>query len=44
MEIPSGTLIFEDPPIHKWDVDLTDATLSPTSMVRGWESMPAVVR
>ncbi|MDT5092552.1 MAG: hypothetical protein QOH60_1915 [Mycobacterium sp.] len=27
----------------KWDVDLTDAKLSPTSTVRGWESMPALV-
>lgn len=26
-----------------WDVDLTDAELSPTSTVRGWESMPAVI-
>jgi cytochrome P450 len=25
----------------EWDVDLTKATLSPTSTVRGWESMPA---
>ncbi len=24
-----------------WDVDLTNATLSPTSTVRGWETMPA---
>ncbi len=27
----------------EWDVDLTDARLSPTSTVRGWESMPAVI-
>jgi cytochrome P450 len=27
----------------EWDVDLTDAKLSPTSTVRGWESMPALV-
>jgi cytochrome P450 len=27
----------------EWDVDLTHAELSPTSTVRGWESMPAVV-
>lgn len=27
----------------EWEVDLSDATLSPTSTVRGWESMPAVV-
>ena len=26
-----------------WEVDLTNAELSPTSTVRGWESMPAVV-
>ncbi|MBO0865104.1 MAG: cytochrome P450 [Mycobacterium sp.] len=28
----------------EWDVDLTNARLSPTSTVRGWESMPAVIR
>jgi cytochrome P450 len=28
----------------EWDVDLTDAKLSPTSTVRGWESMPAVLK
>jgi cytochrome P450 len=27
-----------------WDVDLENARLSPTSTVRGWEAMPAVVR
>ena len=27
----------------EWEVDLTEAELSPTSTVRGWESMPAVV-
>ncbi|MCT7661155.1 cytochrome P450 [Mycobacterium deserti] len=27
----------------EWEVDLTDAELSPTSTVRGWESMPAVL-
>ncbi|SOJ57232.1 Cytochrome P450 130 [Mycobacterium simulans] len=27
----------------EWDVDLTDAKLSPTSTVRGWETMPAVL-
>ncbi|MGB8505173.1 cytochrome P450, partial [Mycobacterium sp.] len=27
----------------KWDVDLENAHLSPTSTVRGWETMPAVV-
>ena len=28
----------------KWDVDLSNAKLSPTSTVRGWEAMPAVIR
>ncbi|QLL06806.1 cytochrome P450 [Mycobacterium vicinigordonae] len=27
----------------EWDVDLTEAKLSPTSTVRGWETMPAVI-
>ncbi|MCV7197855.1 cytochrome P450 [Mycobacterium angelicum] len=27
----------------EWDVDLTAAKLSPTSTVRGWETMPAVL-
>jgi len=27
-----------------WDVDLENAKLSPTSTVRGWETMPAVLR
>ncbi|GAB7145612.1 cytochrome P450 [Mycobacterium riyadhense] len=27
----------------EWDVDLTDAKLSPTSTVRGWETMPAIL-
>jgi cytochrome P450 len=27
----------------EWDVDLASASLSPTSTVRGWESMPAVL-
>lgn len=27
----------------EWEVDLTNARLSPTSTVRGWESMPALV-
>ncbi|MBO0882530.1 MAG: cytochrome P450 [Mycobacterium sp.] len=27
----------------EWQVDLTNAQLSPTSTVRGWESMPALV-
>jgi cytochrome P450 len=26
----------------EWDVDMTNASLSPTSTVRGWDSMPAV--
>lgn len=28
----------------QWDVDLANAELSPTSTVRGWDSMPVVVR
>ncbi|OBK77701.1 cytochrome P450 [Mycobacterium sp. 1274761.0] len=28
----------------EWDVDLTNATLSPTSTVRGWKSLPAVLK
>ncbi|RDH79585.1 cytochrome P450 [Mycolicibacterium moriokaense] len=27
----------------EWEVDLANATLSPTSTVRGWDSMPAVL-
>ena len=27
----------------EWDVDLTRAKLSPTSTVRGWETMPATL-
>jgi cytochrome P450 len=27
-----------------WDVDLSRAKLSPTSTVRGWETLPAVIR
>jgi cytochrome P450 len=27
----------------EWDVALTECTLSPTSTVRGWETMPAIV-
>ena len=27
----------------EWDVDLADAKLSPTSTVRGWDNMPAVI-
>ena len=27
----------------EWDVDMSNASLSPTSTVRGWESMPAVL-
>jgi cytochrome P450 len=27
----------------EWDVDMASASLSPTSTVRGWESMPAVL-
>jgi len=29
---------------QEWDVDLDDAKLSPTSTVRGWETMPAGLR
>ncbi|MEX2293853.1 MAG: cytochrome P450 [Acidimicrobiales bacterium] len=28
---------------QEWDVDLSDAQLSPTSTVRGWETLPIVV-
>jgi len=28
----------------EWDVDMAGAVLSPTSTVRGWDSMPAVLR
>ncbi|MCK0176488.1 MULTISPECIES: cytochrome P450 [Mycobacteriaceae] len=28
----------------EWDIDLANAKLSPTSTVRGWDSMPAVLR
>ncbi|MFN6542644.1 cytochrome P450 [Mycolicibacterium nivoides] len=28
----------------EWDVDLDNAILSPTSTVRGWDSMPVVIR
>ena len=27
----------------EWDIDMANASLSPTSTVRGWESMPAVL-
>lgn len=27
----------------EWDVDMANASLSPTSTVRGWESMPAIL-
>ena len=27
----------------EWDVDIDDAKLSPTSTVRGWDSMPAII-
>jgi cytochrome P450 len=27
----------------EWEVDMSNASLSPTSTVRGWESMPAVI-
>ena len=28
----------------EWDVDIDQCKLSPTSTVRGWETMPAVLR
>jgi cytochrome P450 len=28
----------------EWDVDMANASLSPTSTVRGWDSMPAVLK
>ena len=28
----------------EWDVDMDSASLSPTSTVRGWDTMPAIVR
>ncbi|MCV7155152.1 cytochrome P450 [Mycolicibacterium pyrenivorans] len=28
----------------EWDVDMDNAALSPTSTVRGWDSMPAIIR
>ncbi len=27
----------------EWEVDLSEATLSPTSTVRGWERLPLVI-
>jgi cytochrome P450 len=30
--------------IPEWDIDLADARLSPTSTVRGWETLPAIIR
>jgi hypothetical protein len=27
----------------EWELDLTNAQLSPTSTVRGWETLPTVV-
>jgi hypothetical protein len=29
--------------IPEWDIDLDNARLSPTSTVRGWETLPALV-
>ena len=26
-----------------WDIDLTNTRLSPTSTVRGWETLPVVI-
>ena len=28
----------------EWDVDIAECKLSPASTVRGWETMPAVLR
>jgi cytochrome P450 len=30
--------------IPEWEIDLSSARLSPTSTVRGWETLPAVIR
>jgi cytochrome P450 len=30
--------------IPEWDVDVSKARLSPTSTVRGWETLPAIIR
>jgi cytochrome P450 len=40
-----GTIALEEllARIPEWDVDLSKARLSPTSTVRGWETLPAVV-
>ena len=37
--------VYEDRPMDydAWDIDLANAKLSPTSTVRGWETLPAVV-
>jgi hypothetical protein len=29
--------------IPEWDIDYEKAKLSPTSTVRGWETLPAVI-
>ncbi|ORV63534.1 hypothetical protein AWC06_09430 [Mycobacterium fragae] len=42
---PEGRIALEQllKRFPEWEVDLTNARLSPTSTVRGWESMPALV-
>jgi hypothetical protein len=42
---PEGRIALEEllKRFPEWEVDLTNARLSPTSTVRGWESMPALV-
>jgi len=41
-----GRIVLEEllSRVPEWEVDLAGAKLSPTSTVRGWESLPAVVR
>jgi cytochrome P450 len=41
-----GRVALEEIPkrFPEWDVDMANASLSPTSTVRGWESMPAVLK
>jgi len=40
-----GCIVLEEllSRIPEWDIDMTGARLSPTSTVRGWETLPAVV-
>ncbi|HXY26914.1 MAG TPA: cytochrome P450, partial [Acidimicrobiales bacterium] len=41
-----GRIVLEEllARVPEWEVDLAAAKLSPTSTVRGWESLPALVR